>query len=118
MVVVFGAADADRVAGTQPVVLLHAGTEADAALGAVTDAEVEGTGVAFFHLVGHVDLIGGARHALGFHVNRFEVAQTVQTLLALLDLFVAERAPSIWRISRRSTESLLVSLPSNLMRRT
>ena len=90
LVVVLGAADPDRIAGTQPVILLNARLEADAAFRTVTDTEVQGTGIALFHLVGHVHLIGGAGNALGFNINGFKVAQAVQTLFALLNLIVAQ----------------------------
>ena len=74
LIVVFGAVNPNGIAGTEPVILLNAGLEADAAFRTVTNAEVKATGVTLFNLIDHVNLIRAARNALRIGINRFKVA--------------------------------------------
>ncbi len=61
------AVETDAVARTQPVVLSDAQLIANAAVGAITNTEVKGAGVAFLHLIHHIDSVrdAGNRHRLG-----------------------------------------------------
>ena len=64
---------------------MHASLEAHATFSTVTNPEVEATSVTFFHLVNYINLIRAPRNTLGIGIDSFKEAQTVQTLLTLID---------------------------------
>ena len=86
LVVVFGPVDTDRIASTQPVILLNTDLEADAAFSAVADTEVEATGVTLFNFINNVNLIRTTWYTLGISVSTVsKETQTVETLFTLID---------------------------------
>ena len=103
LVIVFGAVNSHRIAGTEPVILLNAGLEAYAAFRTVTHAKVKATGIAFFNFIDHVNLIRAARHALRIGINRFKVAQTIQTIFPLVDQVAAQ--PGTFHLTHFATQN-------------
>src|SRR5690606_26860340 len=93
LVVVFRPVDTDRVTCTQPVILLNADLEAHATFSTVTNTEVETTGITFFNFINNIHLIRTTWYTLSIGIDRFEVAQTVQTLLTLIYQIASQPCP-------------------------
>src|SRR5690606_16987997 len=93
LVVVFRPVDTDRVARTQPVILLNTDLEAHATFSTVTNTEVEATGITFFNFINNINLSRTTWYTLSIGIDRFEVAQTVQTLFTLIYQIASQPCP-------------------------
>src|SRR5690606_36082112 len=78
-------ADAYGAAGTEKVLRLERGTDEEVTPTTGTDAEGDIAEVLLLHGIFDVDLVAGARHFVGLHFHRGEIAQSFQSHLAELD---------------------------------
>ncbi len=104
-VVVGAGVDGDPLAGPHEVVLLETRLQAEARLGTITDARVDGTGRLLLDLEVEIDQIVVARHPLGIHFDALEITEAVETGLGLLDIVGGE--PGAFHLAHLAAQYLI-----------